>query len=76
MALGYTHQDIRVLKVVAPEGSDGLLTTDVPHVHLEAVLDHAFDVEPLGGHNLCCVRAKTNIRSWSEERTERCYARR
>lgn len=38
------HESIGVLVVVLPVGADGLLTTDVPHVELEAILGLNFIV--------------------------------
>ena len=35
------HQGIRGFEVVAPVGADGLLTSDIPHIQLEALLHHA-----------------------------------
>ena len=47
-----THQNVRIIKVVAPVGPDLALSADVPDVQLEAVRQHRLDVEALRGRDL------------------------
>ena len=46
---GATHQEVRVVVVVAPVRPDFPLASNVPHVELEALGGHGFDVEALVG---------------------------
>eukprot|EP00288_Rhodomonas_lens_P016375 CAMPEP_0177706748 /NCGR_PEP_ID=MMETSP0484_2-20121128/9387_1 /TAXON_ID=354590 /ORGANISM="Rhodomonas lens, Strain RHODO" /LENGTH=156 /DNA_ID=CAMNT_0019218223 /DNA_START=129 /DNA_END=599 /DNA_ORIENTATION=- len=51
-AINHVHQSISLIKVVPPVRADGLLTSNIPHVQLEALVDDRFDVEALGGHGV------------------------
>lgn len=57
-----THQQVRVFKVLLPEGPDLPLTSDVPDIELHAVGGDTLDVEALRwatkvkGHTMLYVR--------------------
>ena len=46
---GTAHQQVGVVQVLLPEGSDLSLSSDVPHVQLHAMRGHALNVEALRG---------------------------
>ena len=46
VAVNHKDDTLSVLEVVAPQGSDLILTTDIPHGELDVLVFDSLDVEP------------------------------